>query len=40
MDFLTWFPYAGIVILVVINTILVLNRDIKVDRNTDDNEPK
>ena len=39
MDFLTWFPYVGIVLLVIINTILVMKRDIKVDRNKDDNPP-
>ncbi|MGB5228638.1 hypothetical protein [Eudoraea sp.] len=37
MDFLTLFPYVGIILLVVINTILVMKRDIKVDRNEDDN---
>ncbi|MGB5385941.1 MAG: hypothetical protein WBN20_04075 [Eudoraea sp.] len=36
MDFLTLFPYVGIILLVVINTILVMKRDIKVDRNEDD----
>lgn len=33
MDFLTWFPYLGILILVVINAILVLRRDIHVEEN-------
>ncbi len=31
MDFLTLFPYIGIIILVIINALLVLRRDIKVD---------
>jgi hypothetical protein len=39
MDFLTLFPYIGIVLLVIINAILVMKRDIKVDRNNDDNQP-
>jgi len=33
MDFLTLFPYIGIIILVVINAFLVLRRDITVDDN-------
>lgn len=37
MDFLTLFPYIGIIVLVVINTILVINRDITVDDS--DNKP-
>jgi len=40
MDFLSLFPYIGIVLLVVINAILVMKRDIKVDRNKDDNPSK
>ena len=40
MDFLTLFPYIGIVLLVVINAILVLKRDIKVDRNRNDNQSR
>jgi hypothetical protein len=31
MDFLTLFPYVGIIVLVIINTILVVRRDITVD---------
>lgn len=31
MDFLTFFPYIGIIVLVVINALLVLKRDITVD---------
>ncbi len=31
MDFLTLFPYFGIIILVLINAFLVLRRDITVD---------
>jgi len=31
MDFLTLFPYIGIIVLVVINALLVLKRDITVD---------
>lgn len=33
MDFLTWIPYIGILILVIINAILVLRRDIRVEEN-------
>lgn len=33
MDFLTWIPYIGILILVIINAALVLNRDIHVEEN-------
>ena len=33
MDFLTLFPYVGIIILVVINMLLVIKRDITVDEN-------
>ncbi len=38
MDFLTLFPYIGILVLVVINTILVLNRKITVDKS--DHKPE
>jgi hypothetical protein len=31
MDFLTLFPYIGIIVLVVINALLVLKRDVTVD---------
>jgi hypothetical protein len=31
MDFLTLLPYIGIIVLVVINALLVLKRDITVD---------
>lgn len=31
MDFLTLFPYIGIIVLVIINALLVFNRDITVD---------
>lgn len=37
MDFLTLLPYIGIVLLVIVNAVLVMKRDIKVDRNKDDN---
>lgn len=33
MDFLTWIPYLGILILVIINAVLVLKRDIHVEEN-------
>ncbi len=32
MDFLTLFPYIGILVLVVINAVLVLLRTIVIDR--------
>jgi hypothetical protein len=38
MDFLTLFPYIGILVLVVINAILVINRDITVDES--DHKPE
>ena len=38
MDFLSLFPYIGIVLLVVINAILVMKRDIKVDRKREDSQ--
>jgi len=31
MDFLTLFPYIGIIVLVIVNAILVINRTINVD---------
>lgn len=31
MDFLALFPYIGIIVLVVINALLVIKRDITVD---------
>ena len=31
MDFLTLFPYIGIIVLVIVNAILVINRTITVD---------
>jgi len=31
MDFVTLFPYIGIIVLVIINALLVLKRDITVD---------
>ena len=31
MDFLALFPYIGIIVLVIINAVLVLRRDITVD---------
>lgn len=31
MDFLTLFPYIGIIVLVIINAFLVIKRDITVD---------
>jgi 5'(3')-deoxyribonucleotidase len=31
MDFLTLFPYIGIIVLVIINALLVIKRDITVD---------
>ncbi len=33
MDFLTLLPYIGIIVLVVINALLVLKRDITVDES-------
>lgn len=33
MDFLTLFPYIGILVLVVLNAVLVLKRDITVDES-------
>ncbi len=33
MDFLTLFPYIGIIVLVIINAVLVLRRKITVDDN-------
>ncbi len=33
MDFLTLIPYIGIIVLVVINALLVVKRDITVDGN-------
>lgn len=33
MDFLTLFPYIGIIVLVIINAFLVIKRDITVDDN-------
>lgn len=33
MDILTWIPYLGILILVIINAALVLKRDINVEEN-------
>jgi len=38
MDFLTLFPYIGILVLVAINTILVMKRDITVDES--DHKPE
>lgn len=38
MDFLTLFPYIGILVLIVINAILVLLRNIVVDR-PEENQP-
>ena len=38
MDFLTLFPYVGIIVLVIINAFLVLRRDITVDEN--DHKPE
>jgi hypothetical protein len=32
MDFLTYFPYLGILVLIIINAILVYLRDIVVDK--------
>ena len=40
MDFLSLFPYIGIVLLVIINAVLVMKRDIKVDRSRDDIQTK
>lgn len=37
MDFLTLFPYIGIIILVIINALLVIRRDITVDDNINPN---
>ncbi len=37
MDFLTLFPYIGILVLVAINALLVLKRNIVVDES--DHEP-
>ena len=31
MDFLTLFPYIGIIVLVIVNALLVIKRDITVD---------
>lgn len=31
MDFLTLFPYIAIIVLVIINALLVIKRDITVD---------
>ena len=33
MDFLTLLPYMGIIVLVIINALLVLKRDITVDES-------
>ena len=33
MDFLTAFPYIGIIVLVVLNALLVIKRTITVDDN-------
>jgi len=33
MDFLTTFPYWGIIALVILNAVLVYNRNIVVDSN-------
>lgn len=33
MDFLTLFPYIGIIVLVVVNALLVLKRHITVDES-------
>lgn len=38
MDFLTLFPYIGIIILILLNAILVLKRTITVDDS--DHKPK
>lgn len=38
MDFLTLFPYIGIIILVILNALLVLKRVITVDKN--DHKPE
>lgn len=36
MDFLTLFPYVGMLVIVIINAILVLKRDITVDESDHD----
>lgn len=33
MDLLTAFPYIGIIVLIIFNVILVMNREIKVDES-------
>jgi len=38
MDFLTLFPYVGILFLAILNAALVLKRDITVDES--DHEPE
>lgn len=38
MDFLTSFPYIGIIVLVIINAVLVLKRKIRVDNNDQNQE--
>ncbi len=38
MSFLALFPYVGILFLVIINAVLVIKREIKVDRNNDDGQ--
>ncbi len=38
MDTLTLFPYIGILVLVIINALLVLRRDITIDEQ--DDKPK
>ncbi len=39
MDFLTLFPYLGIIVLVIINAVLVMKRDITVDESDHNPEP-
>lgn len=36
MDFLTLFPYLGILFLVIVNAVLVLRRDIEIETDPSD----
>ena len=35
MDFLTAFPYVGIIVLIIINVIMVLSQDIEVEESSE-----
>ena len=39
MDFLTAFPYIGILVAIALNAYLVIRRDIHIDQEDDPNSP-